>query len=87
MSAAGAERTVIKLNPKGEEADPIFESELFDPRTGERIAEGWRREKADHLGRFTVPGPELVATGLQPQYAPHRPGRYLSPMQLEGRVW
>jgi hypothetical protein len=89
MSAAVAERTVIRQNPKGDEADPIFEKEMYDPDTGERIPQGWKRQPT--TGRdddeFTVLGPEVSALGLQPQYGRGRRGRYVVAGQLEGRVW
>lgn len=86
MSPAIAQRTVIKANPKGEEADPIFEVEDYDVDTGERVAR-WKPEPSNAAGDFTIPGPEYRCVGLQPQYGPGRRGRYLSPMQLEGRAW
>lgn len=88
MGAAVTQRTVIKPNPRGEEADPIFETELYDIETGERIPKGWKRESCrTGADKFTIPGPEIFAPGLDPQYAPGRPGRYFVPGQLEGRVW
>lgn len=89
MSAAVAERTVVRPNPKGDEAEPLYEKELYDTATGERIPKGW--EKLETHGRdrdeFTIPGPEYIAVGLQSQYMPKRPGRYVVAGQLEGRVW
>lgn len=87
MSAV-AERTVVRPNPKGDEAELIYETELYDTVTGERIPKGWERgEDTDAMGRFTIPGPEVVAYGLEAQYAPKRPGRYVVAGRLEGRVW
>jgi len=103
MSAAIAERVVVRPNPKGDEAEPLYEKELYDAATGERIPKGWERQPCrkravdwirDDRDRpmitqdeFTIPGPEVVAYGLDPQYAPGRPGRYVVAGQLEGRVW
>ena len=89
MSAAVAERTVVKLNPRGYEADPIFEVELYDPETGERLPKEWERRRChgrDH-DEFTLPAPEVRCIGLRPEFADARPGRYVVPGQLEGRVW
>jgi hypothetical protein len=82
---AVAQRTVIKANPKGTEAMPVFEVEEFDPETGERICKGWERLESDAEGRFTIPAPEYLGAGLKPEFAASRPGRYLLPEELPGR--
>lgn len=103
MSAAVAERTVARPNPKGDEAAPIVEKELYDVETGERIPKGWERQPCERRAvdwvrddrdrpmvvedEFTIPGPDYIAVGLQSQYMPKRPGRYIVPGRLEGRVW
>lgn len=84
-----AERRVEKLNPRDPDAAPIVKTEAFDPKTGERVAKGWKRRPSIDKGypNFTIPPPDSIALGLSPQFAMSRPGRYFKPEDHAGTVY
>lgn len=82
-----ATRAIEKADPKDIDAPPEIVVENYDPETGQRICEGWKRRRSTADGSFTLPGPEYLASGLKPEFSTSRPGRYLLPEELSGRSW
>lgn len=83
---AVAVRQVERLNQKDPEAAPIVTTERFDPATGERITDGWRRRNGGEYPNFTIPAPAVRCIGLDPAFAKARPGRYLVFANGDGRA-